>query len=473
LGNLAYTAETADIFLQQIESRCDLLQYKLENWCIWPIFRFPIAMKLLDLPWTLISDNEKLLISERIKIAGQDLLGILKIRSAKYLVFVNSSNRADFDNNLHHDIYFDDLLPHIESFVKLENINNKQYYYRGKSAQYPSLITTNGFYIIAGLFAKLIQTRNIKNITNTFHLVFSNEFDIHDLHSSRISFMLQSYYWRKKIFKWFIKKFQFNNLLLINAYNNHPLVSAAKENGVEVIEFQHGIIYNHHPGYSWTKYALPYKRNMPIPDKIFVYGDYWKNQLLSEGFWGEEVRSIGSLRIDKYRIIKNDNKSDKICKLVVTTQGLDIDRMNNFLIEFLEAIQGRLPVQLSIKLHPREHIKKPYENAFRGHKNVSIILGAEPPSTFDLLSQADFHISISSTCHYEALGIGIQTIILPLANHEKTLHLQSSGFAYNPENPQQMSEIVLRNFGKEVPVGIGSEYFKPNALKNMMSNLDI
>jgi hypothetical protein len=258
---------------------------------------------------------------------------------------------------------------------------------------------------------------------------------------------------------------------MIDAYNNYAIVAAAKEKKVKVVEFQHGLVYKHHPGYSWTDYALPFKPHIALPDQIYLYGDYWKNELQSNGFWENELFSIGSLRLDYYRKQRESRKQSDICKIVVTTQGLDIDRLSNFLIEFLDVISKQLPVHLYIKLHPREHNKQPYLQAFNKHKNVTIYLGAELPSTFDLLIQANFHVSISSTCHYEALGLGIPTIILPLSNHDKVLHLTSTGFAFLVNDPNHMRDIVIQYNHATVPDDVCSSYFRTDALNNMINIL--
>jgi len=259
-------------------------------------------------------------------------------------------------------------------------------------------------------------------------------------------------------------------ILLQVAYTNHALIAAAKELKIKTIEFQHGIVDRHHPGYSWLSSSLVYKNQIPIPDLVFLYGDYWKDELSENGFWNNELRAVGSLRLDDYRK-RNYSESNVIDNniektITVTTQALDTDRLISFLVEFINTSNNS--IHINIKLHPREFNRLPYEIGFRDYPNVKIISGPEAPSTFDLISHSDFHVSIHSTCHYEALGLRKPTIILPFTNHERILPLctQALGYAFLASNPKEMDEIIKRNI--KVPSVISSYYFCYHALENMM-----
>ena len=53
-----------------------------------------------------------------------------------------------------------------------------------------------------------------------------------------------------------------------------------------MIEVQHGIISNSESGYTWSRgYNSCKGRIVPLPDKIIVFGDLWKQQILRNGYW--------------------------------------------------------------------------------------------------------------------------------------------------------------------------------------------
>jgi hypothetical protein len=257
----------------------------------------------------------------------------------------------------------------------------------------------------------------------------------------------------------------------------YNIVAAAKELGLKVIEFQHGFIDRYHTAYSWSAYALPYKASMPIPDRIFLYGVHWQQELTANGFWREELCPVGSLRMDQYRKIKAMNKGGKeedVYTIVLTTQGMDVEGVIAFVSDFLAAASGQLNYRLYIRLHPDyETDKSPYVGAFRTNNHVQVLLGNEQPSTFELLTRAHLHLSISSTCHYDALGLGVPTVILPFVTHEIILPLHKAGHAFLVQTPQELVNIALQCKNYVVPDKVVELYFKPGALENMKRELGV
>jgi hypothetical protein len=115
--------------------------------------------------------------------------------------------------------------------------------------------------------------------------------------------------------------------------------------------------------------------------------------------------------------------------------------------------------------------KESYRRTFGSNPNVQVILGFELPSTFDLLVRADFHMSIASAAHYDALGLGVPTIVLPLVGHELVQQLIDDGHAYLSKTPKDLLSYLLQSRGKSVPPELSAYYFKPGAIQNMHQEL--
>ena len=456
--------------LQTIETNQELLHWKIGAWSAWPIIRFNLAVLASKL--VIDTTDIRLTAIEYIQQSTRDITGFLRSKNPKVLLYVASSNRVEQESGLYKDIIFDELLHYIPEYFKIENINNKYYLNQSQCALYPSQISTSCISLITNILSKLVWPHSIDIVAREFFNTIQKNWRISEISYSYICRVLRTYYWRKRLFHNLLYHLKPQVLFLQVAYTNHALVAAAKELNIKAIEFQHGIIDRHHPGYSWQAPAICYKNQMPIPDLIFVYGDYWADELTFNGFWNKEIRSVGSLRLDEYRFrhdsvtINNNNRIFLSKKITVTTQALDIDRLISFLIEFIK--NSTIPIEVDIKLHPREFNRQPYENAFKTYPNVRIISGHEFPSTFELLSITDFHVSIHSTCHYEALGLGKPTIILPFTNHERMLPLcaQVPGFAFLARTPTEMNQIITQNI--TVPPQIASYYFRERTLENMM-----
>ncbi|MFX5862045.1 hypothetical protein ABTE64_18120, partial [Acinetobacter baumannii] len=77
---------------------------------------------------------------------------------------------------------------------------------------------------------------------------------------------------------------------------------------------------------------------------------------------------------------------------------------------------------LSIKLHPVYDQGDLNFAGLQRDDRVSVVAGSELPTVFDMLSEADLHLSIASACHFDAAALGVRSVIIPLAGHESLLH---------------------------------------------------
>jgi hypothetical protein len=455
--------------LWSLEEKRDLLRFTVDGWSVWPLLRTSVSLGFRGAPFDKVSNKDRWRRSEWLGMALKDLVRVPALRKARYLVVASSANRRSQEKNgLYKDVYFDELLLNVGSYVKIEYAGSRSFATNSQSALIKGDITSSLIEATVGLLSRL-GPRSVSEIAMELGPLLQRE-GLETWTSQKITKVLRGFFWRKKLYKWLLARIQPECLLLIYAYGDHAVVAAAKERGVPVLELQHGFVSRYHPGYSWSPYALPYRRQMPIPDKVLLYGDYWKQELEANGFWGQELRTVGSLQIDEFRHHKPE--ADHSCIIVVTTQGLDTQRLVDFLSDFMAMAHGKLSFRLYVKLR-REPTKEPYRSALGAYENVCVVLGSEPPFTFDLLSTADLHVSICSTAHYEALALGAPTIILPFEGHLNVLHLCETGYAFLAETPEDMLDIVLHWQHTRVPDAIGEFYFKADALKRMRAELDM
>jgi hypothetical protein len=213
---------------------------------------------------------------------------------------------------------------------------------------------------------------------------------------------------------------------------------------------------------------------MPVPGKILVYGDYMKDELESWGFWAGRIISVGSLRLDDFRTKHSGLRKDEFCTLTWTTQGIKEAQLFEFIKEFLELCKlNPFEVHLNIKLHP---VYDPdpgfYDDIFIDYeKQISVIGASVEPSTYELISKSHYHLSISSSCHYEALGLEVPTIILPFANYRYFIDLVTAGHAYLPQTPGELLSIISTTDSQKVPANIRERYYKTGALRNILAEI--
>ncbi len=462
--------EEANNRVCEMEERYDLLQYKIDGWCAWPIIRIPLIVNLRN-----IRRSKPAILSNSAKhvLTFRDIQQIPKFQKVCYVVKTASSGLVEQENDRYKDVWFDDLVRELDDVFKFEEVNNLNFVSRRKDALIPSNMTTAPFELLSAHFAKhLKRPTYIADIANCFNDCIQTEFGLGSFTHRSITYQLKRFYWYKKLYGWLLQHLSMEYLLISSQL--YALMAAAKEQRSKVVEFQHGVVYRYHPTYSWTSYATPYKKHMPIPDAIFLYGEHWKQELETTGFWGDTLQVVGSLRIDQYRQRKAARKDKAIqdtplCIMLLTLQGRETQKIAYFMHDFLEMAKS-LPmyVKLHIKLHPVFGTEKqPVIDAFQTDEHVTILGSHENPSTFELLTQAHVHLSISSTCHYEALALGVPTIILPFEGHESVLHLHTKGHAFLVHTPKDILDIIMSTQNYNVPDEVSEYYFKSNALYNM------
>lgn len=456
--------------LQQYEEEHDLLQYRLDGWCVWPIIRFGVARAIQNVPLdkTRPYFNKKKLCA----IVLEDLWGIMKLHHADYVVKTLSSARADIKDGLFEDVHFDQFLKTSSSFIKIESINNPLLFPRRREAVIQTNFTTTLPSILASRLAKIDCRESIQSLAQSISGEIENILGVNKFSPDVIAESLYNFYWLKKVYNYIFKRINPKYLLTANP-GEYPLIAAAKEINVKVIELQHGFLSRYYPAYSWATYAKPFKSNMPIPDLIFLYGEYWLEEMKSNGFWNEELRAVGSVRLDQF-VTKEQKIKDDTCTILLTTQGTDTSRLILFIADFLQLAKGKLKLNLYIKLHPNYDTSIDlYEAKFSSDKRVHIVSSTSPLTTFELMKMANLHCSIFSTCHYEALGLGIPTIVLPLAGYETVSDLFRGGFAYLAHSPRDMVEHVMKWKNLSVSSDVRERFFCPNALANIKKELAI
>ncbi len=467
----AYIPEAIAIAkIQEFETRYDLLQYQLEGWSIWPLFRSRLTRRLQNFTIDYGAPNA-FRKSELIPIACRDFASYFSLRKSRFVAVGYASNLLDKDGESFKDIFFDELLESLPEFSKIEHLVGKSFLLEREHARIKADITTTTIKLIAGILARVYPpSDDLIRIAKAINQSVREGLALSEWEERSVTVSLQNFHWQKKLYSLLLRRLAPSFLFLVTAYGDHALIAAARELHIEVVEFQHGFIDRYHVGYSWTSYAKAYKTCMPIPDRIFLYGEHWMSELLVNGFWNSELFPVGSLRLDEHRSNEDVIKEDRY-SILVTTQGVDTPGLMSFLTEFLKLAQDKLDFNLYIKLHPGEHNKDIYQAAFQSCKQVVILLSSEQPGTLEMILRSHLHLSIYSTCHYEALCLRTPTAILALTGYEHVSDLYERGYAPLIHTPQELLDYVLQTPKDNLSKEIVDYYFKPDALKNMKKEL--
>lgn len=466
IGQLTF-GESID-FLQAIETRHNLLEHRLDGWSAWCILRFPIQQALV-VPETLPA--AKISYRERLALSVADATRPFRPRGSRHVIKTYSSGLVERDGERYKDIWFDDLIEEIGSVFKIEQVNSTMFLSRRTQALIPSDTTTSGIELVASSLARVWRPSRLTGMAQELCRVLEREAGAGIFSEHWISFRLRLFLAQKALYRRLFARIRPRYLLVVNP-GEHAAVAAGKELGMVAVELQHGgTTDRYHSGYSWTEYAIPHRGGMPIPDRLFLYGEHTQREIDRHGFWGKSIRVVGCPRVDQYRNRRIGPEPGG--PRVLLTTGASIPQVIAFTAEFLRASSDIPGLELRVRLHPiYEGSPQAYLEAFRGEERVQVLPGSVDPSTFELLTQASMHASVSSSCHYDALGLRVPTVILALPTHEIVLPLYQAGHALLARSPAELAAIVRDWRRVRVPSGVSEYYFRPDSVRNMRDDLE-
>jgi hypothetical protein len=226
-------------------------------------------------------------------------------------------------------------------------------------------------------------------------------------------------------------------LLFICHYHNEGLIAATKSLGIECVELQHGLIASNDLYYVYHEQFASVIGKSFFPDKILVYGTYWK-RILENGceYHSHQIFVAGDYL---YRINQQELPSIKKENLVLVCAQKNMhDDYTRYVIELMKHASIFPDWKVIVKLHPLEKNKDAY---FELEALGAEIRDIETPLD-SLLLRAKIQISIYSTTFYDALGFDVcnyslqnygsmsdyaadmisESVALPLLIHENPIH---------------------------------------------------
>jgi hypothetical protein len=192
-------------------------------------------------------------------------------------------------------------------------------------------------------------------------------------------------------------------VLLICHYGREPFIAACKRHGIPVTELQHGTLSGH-PFYIYPdSYKQVFERIL-LPDRIAVYGEYWRRLLVSDSIYPEDRVVVAGYYLMTPPVRRNTAPRGRRV-ILLTTQGIYQHHWLNY-IRFLTSQLDPAAWRIVIKPHPSEHRESYRALVVDGFVELSEL------GTYDLLSECDIHISVNSTVLFEAVRYGVANYVL-------------------------------------------------------------
>ena len=249
-------------------------------------------------------------------------------------------------------------------------------------------------------------------------------------------------------------------------YHREGGILALRKKKIRLTELQHGLIAEEDIFYGFPERVLPIRKDKLFCDRILVYGEFWKQQVLKgHSYKDSEIEIAGyfpytpHVSDEKVNSFRNLFPGKKI--ILVTTQTFLDELFTNY-VRFLskDIADKQQPYGILVKLHPAE--KEELYSGLKHLGNVRIV----NDSIDVLLKAADLHVSVYSTTMFDAIRAGVSnySVFHPdLADYIRMFEREGVCTVIQPnENPIDHSA----DLSKLKPVSWYYESFRAEVIKS-------
>ncbi|MBX9845842.1 MAG: hypothetical protein K2Z80_28970 [Xanthobacteraceae bacterium] len=218
---------------------------------------------------------------------------------------------------------------------------------------------------------------------------------------------------KRRLFRRLAKRAHLQALVVTYGPGRFAEIAAAHELGLPVIELQHGVIGPHCPDYAWPADYRSLKPDMPVPDRIAVFGRVFRDLILRSGFWREsEISSIGSAAMEAFRHGVPPRRRDaRPLRLVFMTQATSRPAAVAFWQEVARSDAFKVNgLHVALKIHPEEHAHTYQPVVNTAPDRFRLLVSSVSP--IEAMMDADVVVSYNSMALVEALGLGMPAVSL-------------------------------------------------------------
>ncbi len=451
----------------KFESDHQLIDWNIKNIPIWELIRFRvfhiIQKQLLNKSFIEIQHKSSFINSLKSYVINKSNNPLKHKSTINYLV-INHPRRR-FIDGFYFDVYTDPFLNELDAdFAVMEGYSDFSHFKPTKTKNlyyldfidFPNLIISKlsrFIFISKQEKLKLLEIKNkIDQLWGVSNIDILNEAKKNIL---RHRFLYPKY---KKI----INKLKPSKIIVLVSYhyNSQIITQIAKEEGISVVELQHGTVGRYHIGYNYPQNI----RTKTFPNYFFSWGNFWiKNVRLP--IPKENIINVGFPFIDSYKDQENVLKSNVI---VILSQG------RKDLVELTMFLSTKISnYRFVFKAHPREYgmVRERYPELVN-NPNVDIV-DNNNIKLYDLFKTSKFVIGINSTAIIESLAFNCGIIIMKYPGWEYFENLEENkNIFFANKNEEVLNYIYMTDF--ELPDNIESDsFFKQNAKKYLLENIKL
>ena len=398
-------------FIWYLEDKYELLDFELDGVKVWQYTRMQFYYKLAEATGVLSQPHSRLSKMDKVK----HLFSFIKnsfsdnyfTLKQKDVVVVSHPRVVNVDGELI-DIYtkhfIDELIESGKDIVEFESphlgVHKKQ---KQNFAHYTDWIA-----LVQRVYKQFLKVNTSSDELNILKKVEKEINSICKSNIDLVSFSIKNIKTYKAIYKIYnkiFKKVKPKVYYTVVSYGQAPIIKAAKDNFIDVVELQHGTFSKYHLGYSFPNREKPLDY---FPNKLYVWSEFWKKMIKlpidDEYVVVDEFRYLNEQK-SKFGHIKKKNN-----QLIVLSQGAI---GNDIAEKFLEYYDRFKEFDIKYKLHPGEFDRWQNYPALKKlieFDNVEIVKNEIP--LYILFAESSLQIGVFSTALYEGVEFGCDTLLL-------------------------------------------------------------
>jgi hypothetical protein len=450
--------------IRSFEDEYRLFEAEVDGVKPWQLIRFETALAVQRLKITRQPISKSRLLSSIPKAVGQWVGLPRKILYAckTFDSSIRVRNKDGYD-----DIYFDWLLRHIEGGVKLSSCDATGYQEKLKKASLPPAFDDTSIIVSSAFLARIKPKYRQHRVFEEISAALKSNDGFPYIGIERIAAIYNTFWWRGRMYRMLLRRMNPAAVLVADG-GQFALMAACRSLAIKYIELQHGVATSVHPNIIPSGLTPDKREKILLPDIFAVYGQHSIDALKGSALHAEgRLVAAGSASVDELRsgIARNKVNDGKVV-VTLTTQGVATDQLIDFMSQFLSLCTA--DVMVNIKLHPAYDADRlRYKEKFSQESRVSIWDMSSNVNTQELIVNSDIHISVSSTCHYDALGIGTPTGVLTLETHETVQELEGVEGVVFISSANQLADMVRNRSFPAVPKSTMAHFFADGFVENI------
>lgn len=238
--------------------------------------------------------------------------------------------------------------------------------------------------------------------------------------------------------------------VVVVSYGRETFIEACKSQNIPVAELQHGVVYEHHFGYSFPG---P-RTKATFPDYFLAFGDFWKESV-EFPIPDSRVIPIGypflEQSIDEYSERRSADK------LIFISQGTIGEKLSKFALELDEHMD--FEYDIVYKLHPGEYGR--WRTEYPWLENADFEIVENEKRLYRLFSESTAQVGVGSTAVYEGLAFDLNTYIYDCSGAEALQPLVDDGVATLVSSTDEL----ITQLGDASPNFDRSYYFEKNPIE--------